>query len=201
MLLVHWYRWMLGYPPQSLGLRQKASFILNASPLGLVWDQLQVAGSLASCFLYVASSYDPTDYAFEADILLVSLFIADYAIRLYADHGASSLWYPFTLWGLVDAVAILPSVLGWGGMSTTSFSFVRFFRVFRTIRVLRIFRTTRFAVDPAQKQMIVVILTLFSMLFIQSSLLNLTEKVYYAELSGSDEPNDIDMTFGNALYL
>lgn len=74
------------------------------------------------------------------EIVTVSLFILDYALRwITADFklnkgGWSFILYPFTGWAVIDLLSILPglSVLGRG------------FKIFRVTRLLRILRLLKF---------------------------------------------------------
>lgn len=99
-----------------------------------------------------------------ADQTLAIFFLVDYALKWYASRNR--LAHPSTPWAIIDAVAIAPSIATWAGGNPASFSFVRFFRVFRALRSLRVFRSVRFTPDPVHKQALVVLLTLFSLLFI-----------------------------------
>jgi hypothetical protein len=181
----------LGSPPPSLSFRQKVQYMLNASPAGVVWDLFQVAMSLIGCGLYVAMTYN-VFVPDAVDRTLAVIYLTDYALRWYA--AAHRLVYPFTPWAIVDALAIAPSLAAWSGTPSGSFAFIRFFRVFRALRSLRTFRSVRFTPDPAQKQLLVFVLTIFSMLFINASLMNLVEMEYWFALNdGSDLPNDIYM--------
>jgi voltage-gated potassium channel len=67
------------------------------------------------------------------EVVITSLFALEYAANVYA---ATDRWgYVFSIWGLIDLVAIVPSLL--------TVMDLRFLRVVRTVRLLRVLRVLR----------------------------------------------------------
>lgn len=77
------------------------------------------------------------------EIVTVSLFIIDYILRwITADFKLRNkklpfLVYPFTLWGIIDLLSILP------GLSVLSKGF-KIFRVTRLLKIVRLFKFFRY---------------------------------------------------------
>ncbi|QNK41578.1 ion transporter [Caproicibacter fermentans] len=88
-----------------------------------------------------------TDLFAGIDNICVTIFIIDYAMRLAtADKKLhrgmiSFIIYPFTLWGIIDLLSILPSfnILG------NSFRVLRIMRLIRSARVFRAFKILRYS--------------------------------------------------------
>jgi len=78
------------------------------------------------------------------EIVTIALFIFDYAARwITADFrlgkgSLSFLIYPFTLWGIIDLLSILP------GLSILSKGF-KIFRVTRLLKIARLFKFLRYS--------------------------------------------------------
>lgn len=82
------------------------------------------------------------------DTVTVSLFIADYILRLmtadykYDDKSpVSFLKYPFSPMAVIDLLTILPSVVP----LNSGFKVLRLFRIVRTLKVFRVFRVLRYS--------------------------------------------------------
>ena len=82
------------------------------------------------------------------DTVTVSLFIADYILRLmtadykYDDKSPMSfLKYPFSPMAVIDLLTILPSVVP----LNSGFKVLRLFRIVRTLKVFRVFRVLRYS--------------------------------------------------------
>ena len=78
------------------------------------------------------------------EIVTVSLFIIDYILRwMTADFrqrkGKRSFFiYPFTFWGIVDLLSILPAL----SLLSKGFKIFRITRLLRVLRLLKVFRYT-----------------------------------------------------------
>ena len=78
------------------------------------------------------------------EIVTVSLFIIDYMLRwMTADirlgKGKRSFFiYPFTFWGIVDLLSILPAL----SLLSKGFKIFRITRLLRVLRLLKVFRYT-----------------------------------------------------------
>ncbi len=71
-----------------------------------------------------------------AEYVLVFIFSIEYIVRLY--QAPYKLNYVFSFFGLIDLIAILPSILGF-----TNFTFLKAARAVRIIRLLRILRLSK----------------------------------------------------------
>lgn len=110
-----------------------------------VYDSLMMAVILASL---VPLAFKQTNSVLNViDHITVSIFIIDYALRLFtADYqlkkgAASFLLYPFTPMALIDLLAVLPSFTS----LFPGIRLVKLLRLFRTFRVFRSFKMLRYA--------------------------------------------------------
>ncbi len=123
-----------------------------------------------------------------ADQVIFVLFTLEYLIRLWS--AERPIKFIFSLYGLIDLVAILPMVLG--------FVDTRFLRLIRCLRILRLVRffeeKTWFARISGIEGLILarIIFTLFAIIFIYSS------GIYQAEHGVNGEKFE---TFLDAVYF
>ena len=86
--------------------------------------------------------------------ITVTIFIIDYFLRwMTADfrlgkRGLSFLIYPFTFWGIIDLLSILPA------LSLLSQGF-KIFRVTRMLRLLRVMRLSMTFLNPGSMEMLI----------------------------------------------
>lgn len=99
---------------------------------------------------------DSTPFLHWVDLVTVSIFIADYALRwATADYKfekfslSSFLRYPFSFMALIDLLSILPSItfLNGGFKVLRLLRMTRAFRVFRVLRAMRYSRSLRIIAD------------------------------------------------------
>lgn len=97
-------------------------------------------------------TFKESNLAFEIiDKLTVTIFIADYALRLYTadyklERGAMSfLLYPFTFMALIDLVTILSSfnIMAVGMKALKLFRLLRALRAFRVVRAFKVLRYSK----------------------------------------------------------
>jgi hypothetical protein len=77
-------------------------------------------------------------YFILAEYVLVVIFSIEYLVRIY--QAPSKLKYIFSFFGLIDLIAILPSLLGFANLT-----FLKAGRAVRIIRLLRILRLAKLA--------------------------------------------------------
>lgn len=95
---------------------------------------LAIAGLvLLSSAIFVAQTYpipDPLRLQLDiADKVILLIFAAEYLLRFWS--AEKKIQYVFSLYGIIDLLAILPFLLG------TDIQFIRVFRWFRILRLLR----------------------------------------------------------------
>jgi voltage-gated potassium channel len=127
-------------------MKEKLYSILNvkddSSTLSKTYNVLNIVFTLVS--LIPLMFKNQTDTLFNIEIVAVGFFVLDYFLRwfttdIHRPHMSTMkayLTYPFTLFSLIDLLAILPFV-------TILNQSLRLFRLFRFARSLRIFRAVR----------------------------------------------------------
>ena len=132
------------------------------------------------------AQYRDTFYARE--IVTFVIFSAEYICNIA--YARNRLRYIFSFWGLVDLVAIVPSLL----MLTVNLQVTQGANVFRLLRVLRVLRVLKLAREAMQQMqagaahkrnplvanLIIYFITLFSALMIFSSLMYQVEGSLYS---------------------
>jgi len=120
-----------------------------------------------------------------SELIVVGLFTIEYAINIYV--ARDKLGYIFSIWGLIDLVAILPSYFHMMDLRAIKLArtlrIVRFLRTIRMMRILKITKNTNDQYHQSAKQRIhtlqldlqIYFTALFTVIIICSTL------VYYAE--------------------
>jgi len=111
----------------------------KSSHFGLVNDTLAAATivSIVAIVLETVPALEKyTFYFLLIEWLTVILFTTEYISRLWASKSRAS--YAFSFFGLVDLVAILPTLLGLGNLA-----FLKSARIIRIIRFLRLVRLAK----------------------------------------------------------
>lgn len=147
---------------------------------------------LLSAILFAAQTYPLPEAIYFwlhlADQVILALFAAEYFIRLWS--AERRLQFVFSLYGLIDLVAILPLLLG--------FLDTRFLRLIRWLRILRLARffeqKTWFGRLSGYEGLIFgrILFTLFSIIFIYSG------AIYQVEHEANGENF---ATFLDAMYF
>ena len=101
-------------------------FLAAATILAVILVALETLPSLAKF----------NQYFTWAEYILVFIFSLEYITRLY--QAPKKLTYIFSFFGLIDLIAILPSILGF-----TNLTFLKAARAVRIIRLLRILRLSK----------------------------------------------------------
>lgn len=170
----------------------REAFENSNTPVGTAVNGAIAIFILLSAALFAAQTYPlPPQVLLGigiADKIILALFTAEYAIRLWS--AERPLRFIFSIYGLIDLVAILPFVLG--------FVDTRFLRLIRWLRILRLARffeqKTWFSKLSGSEGLIFarILFTLFSIIFIYSG------AIYQAE----HEVNSQDfVTFLDAVYF
>jgi voltage-gated potassium channel len=138
--------------PQFGSFREMLQFYLIdcRTPLGKLIDIVIILLNLFICVLFVAETYPLAQRTrhilWQLEIATVSIFILEYAARLYG--APDRLRQMVDIYSLIDLIAILPTIslllLPLFGLAPD----LGFMRILRGIRVFRIFRFLRFTADP-----------------------------------------------------
>lgn len=187
-----------GASDKQLSLKEQVRQALDESDktLGLV-----VNGAIAVLILSSAALFAIQTYSLPArvgtalhliDQIILALFTLEYAIRIWS--AKRPLRFIFSIYGLIDLVAILPFILSFPG----GFVDTRFFRLIRWLRILRLARffgqRTWFNLLNGYEGLIFarILFTLFSIIFIYSG------AIYQAEHTVNP---DNFATFLDAVYF
>lgn len=139
-------------PPDRKSFRHTLQFYLIdcQSPLGKAIDILIVALNLLVCILIVMETYPISqatrELIWRIEIFVVSIFILEYAARLYA--APQRLRQLLDIYSIIDLIAILPTISMLALPALGLSSNIGFIRILRILRVFRIFRFLRFTADP-----------------------------------------------------
>ncbi len=153
----------------------------------------------ASITLIVIETVDDLAVRYEtfftvAESIVVAIFVVEYAANVYVTRPRRR--YIFSIWGLIDLVAVLPSLVGFLPMK--QIRVVRVLRVLRFLRLLRVLKLARQVTEAYQESsdkqqestirldLEIYFLTMFSLLIIGSALM------YYAE-SGAPDSKFVDI--------
>ena len=146
---------------------------------------------LIVCITFVVETYDVSKelirFLLGVDTVITLIFLCDYIVRWWAKRF--SLKYPFTIFALIDLVAILPLFLD------AHLQFVRVLRLFRILRLLRGLSKTGSVfgeISEYHLRLARIAFTLFCIIFISSGL------IY--DIEHEHNPEQI-RTFFDALYF
>jgi voltage-gated potassium channel len=160
-------------PSPSMTLQQKVRFYLEdiETPIGR-WINISIIGLvLLSSGIFVAQTYPIStqlrSYLDGFNQVILVLFSIEYLLRLWSSDRR--VRYVFSLYGLIDLLAILPFLL-----TTVDISFIRVFRWFRVLRLIRFIEgKTIFGYVSREDSVIFVriLFTLFTIIFVYSGLI------------------------------
>jgi voltage-gated potassium channel len=160
-------------PSAPMTLPQKVRFYLEdiETPLGR-WINLSVIGLvLLSSGIFVAQTYPIStqlrSFLDGLNQIILILFSIEYLLRLWSSDR--KIRYIFSLYGLIDLLAILPFLL-----TTVDISFIRVFRWFRVLRLIRFVEgKTIFGYVSREDSVIFarILFTLFTIVFVYSGLI------------------------------
>ncbi|WP_055077298.1 ion transporter [Pseudanabaena sp. 'Roaring Creek'] len=152
-------------------LRQKISFYLDdlATPIGKSINIAIAILVLASATSFVAQTFEISEITRTRlnllDDIILGLFVLEYFLRLWC--AEEKLKHLFSLYAIIDLVAILPFFLG-----AIDVAFLRLLRWFRILRLIRLVESR--SLFPNKNEDIAILLrvifTLFAIVFVFSGL-------------------------------
>ncbi len=154
-------------------LREKAAFYLEdiETPVGRAVNLIIAGLVLLSSAIFVAQTYALPAVAHEwlntLDVAIILIFALEYGLRFWcAEHKVK---YFFSLYSIVDLVAILPFFLG-----LVDISFVRLLRWFRILKLIRFLNKKMLFGSVSTEDGVIyarILFTLFAIIFIFSGLI------------------------------
>ena len=165
-------------------LRQKISFYLDdiETPIGKFINLVITGLVLLSSAIFAAQTYaispDLRSTLDVLDTIILTIFSAEYLLRVWC--AENRLKFIFSLYGLIDLMAVLPFVLG-----AVDIRFIRIFRWFRILRLIRFIEgKTIFGYVTSEDVAIFVriVFTLFAIVFVYSGLIYQVEHPVNGEL-------------------
>ena len=152
-------------------LRQKISFYLDdlATPVGKLINISIAFLVLASAVSFVAQTYDISEITRHRlnllDDIILGVFVFEYFLRLLC--AERKLKYLFSLYAIVDLLAILPFFLG-----AIDVTFIRLLRWFRILRLIRLVESRSLFANKTEDVTILfrILFTLFAIVFVFSGL-------------------------------
>ena len=165
-------------------LRQKISFYLDdiETPIGKFINLMITGLVLLSSAIFAAQTYaispDLRSTLDVLDTIILTIFSAEYLLRVWC--AENRLKFIFSLYGLIDLMAVLPFVLG-----AVDIRFIRIFRWFRILRLIRFIEgKTVFGYVTSEDVAIFVriVFTLFAIVFVYSGLIYQVEHPVNGEL-------------------
>lgn len=182
-LYSRFHAWFFPGMPEHYPLAKKLLILKASSSFGTLWDFSLIFMSLIACAFYVASLYESTYQAVQiynlAEIIYTEFFLVDFLFNWFTCANAFKFFTdPLTI---VDILTIAPVYIGLIFSSKTNLSIFRFVRILRLIRVLRAFRLLA-GLSGVRKQIITLVLTLLSLIFLASGIVQLMENDIFQSL-------------------
>eukprot|EP00727_Mastigamoeba_balamuthi_P001525 m51a1_g1137 putative ion channel family protein (258) ;mRNA; r:242250-243293 len=148
-----------------------ADWFYHKTPASIITDMAQIMTSFVACGLFVAETYtrEKPEYAIAGYVISAFCF-TDYCWRLYLSENRTR--YIFSVFGIIDIVSILPSLL-YAATKNNGLAFLRVVRLIQLVRVIHFFRILK---NQLYKQVLALLLIMFSLLFSGASLICITEK-------------------------
>ncbi len=153
-------------------LKQKVSFYLDdlATPIGKLINISISILVIASATSFVAQTYDIAESIRHRlnllDSIILYIFVIEYSLRLWA--AEDKFKYLFSLYSIIDLVAILPFFLG-----VFDIAFIRLLRWFRILRLIRLLES-KYLFDQKTEDIAIllkILFTLFAIVFVFSGLI------------------------------
>lgn len=175
--------------------KEKISYYLNSNETtaGKIVDLCLIVVNILACGLIVIESYSHEQgwplWVKIAEVTVVTIFSAEYILRVIS--AEKKLKYIFSIYGLIDLISILPSII-----TIKGFNFLRALKVLRILRFLRILEDNTFffgKISRFRLQAVKTVFTVFTILFVSSGFIYFTE-------STSNNPAVMIHTFGDAFY-
>jgi hypothetical protein len=177
------HAWLFPGMPEHYPLKKKLLLAKANSTLGTAWDFSLIFMSLFACTLYVAGLYDSSYEAVQvynmAEIIYTEFFLVDFSFNWFTCQSSYRFFTdPLTI---VDVLTIAPVYIGLAAGNKTNLAIFRFVRILRLIRILRAFRLLA-GLSGIRRQMITLVLTLLSLIFLASGIVQLMENDVYQQL-------------------
>ncbi len=156
-----------------LAMRQRIAFYLEdiETPAGRAINLIITGLVLLSSAIFVAQTYTiPASVRIKLDTIdaaILLIFAVEYLLRFWC--AADKTKYFFSLYSLIDLMAILPFFLG-----MVDISFIRILRWFRILRLIRFIEGRTFFGRISTEDSVIlarIIFTLFAIIFIYSGLI------------------------------
>ncbi|KAJ3082330.1 hypothetical protein HK102_001778, partial [Quaeritorhiza haematococci] len=150
---------------------------------GRIWLILQTFFTIVAIVNYVVLTYKTIDLKTFNNIILVDgvlafLFMADYIISFYA--AEDRLKFFFSVASLIDLITIVPALVALFfsyEIITDQSILIYVLRLLRALRILRTYRLLSFAQTEERRQLILVLLTVLTFLFLAASIINIMETI------------------------
>ena len=165
--------------PPHYPLNRKFLILKNNTTFGRLWDVLMILLSLLACGAYVAetysSNYDNVAVFENIELIITQFFTLDFIYSALC--SVSIISFIFSSATLIDLLTIVPVyvslIIGNDG-GGYNFSVLRFVRILRLVRILRTFKLLR-GLSGIKRQLITLSLTLLSLIFMASGLIQMME--------------------------
>jgi voltage-gated potassium channel len=152
-------------------ISQKINFYLDdlATPVGKLINIAIAIFVLASAISFVAQTYEISEITRHRlnllDDIILGVFVFEYFLRLIC--AEEKLKHLFSLYAIIDLVAILPFFLG-----AIDVTFIRLLRWFRILRLIRLVESKALFVNKTEDIAILlrILFTLFAIVFVFSGL-------------------------------
>ncbi|MGL4619793.1 MAG: ion transporter, partial [Chroococcidiopsis sp.] len=177
-------------------LKQRVGFYLEdiETPAGRTTTLIITGLVLLSSAIFVADTYQiPTAIRSLLDFfdtLIIFIFTLEYLLRLWC--AENRLQYVFSIYSIIDLMAILPI---FSGIVDVNFSYIRLLRWFRILKLVRFLQGRTFFGRIGTEDSVIfarILFTLFAIVFVYSGL------IYQAEHSINPK---VFHTFLDAVYF
>jgi hypothetical protein len=164
--------------PEYFPFRKKVLITKTNSAIGTIWDTCQLLFTFCICFVYAFGTYD-NDYSITRTIYIIQIvmvftFLLDFMINLYLKP---SILFFADFMTFVDILCMLPILLGFaiGGQA----QYLNFLFSFRILKLIAIFDTYKPLknMGGVKKQIMSLILTLVSLIFIATVVIQFFENL------------------------
>lgn len=156
-----------------LVLKDKIAFYLDdfTTKLGLIINLSILGVIFLSLLVFVVETYPLSNqfqiYLHRIDLVILVIFSCEYLIRFWC--AENKILFLISLLSIIDLIAIIPLLIGF-----LDVRFIRIFHGFRILRLIRFFNFELFIFKLKTEDNIIfarIILTLFSLIFINSGLI------------------------------
>lgn len=162
--------------PEYYPFHKKLLISRTNSITGIVWDVIQILSTGTLCAVYVVSTYPLPAFMYQniinIEIILTQLFMVDFLLNLYLYYSLAHI-INWETW--IALISLLPVYLSFGiRIRSTSLDFLRCLRIMNLLRLLRSFKPLK-GISGVRRQVMTLVLTLFSMIFLAAGVVQLME--------------------------